>query len=45
VKYFTETLWPDFDKEEFYKAILNYQNSEKRYKKTSEQLTKIKNTI
>jgi len=23
--YFTETLWPDFDKEEFYKAILNFQ--------------------
>lgn len=29
--YFTETYWPDFDKEEFYKAILDYQNREKRY--------------
>lgn len=28
--YFTETYWPDFDKEEFYKAILDYQNREKR---------------
>ena len=28
--YFTETLWPDFDKEEFYKALLDYQNREKR---------------
>jgi len=24
--YFTKTLWPDFDKEEFYKAIVDYQN-------------------
>ncbi len=42
--YFTETLWPDFDKEEFYKALIEYQNREKRYGKTSEQLTKIKAT-
>jgi undecaprenyl diphosphate synthase len=28
--YFTKTLWPDFDKEEFYKAIVDYQNREKR---------------
>lgn len=38
--YFTETLWPDFNKEEFYKAILDYQKREKRYGKTSEQVTK-----
>jgi len=37
--YFTKTLWPDFDKEEFYKALLDYQNREKRYGKTGEQLT------
>lgn len=43
--YFTKTLWPDFDKEEFYRAILDYQKREKRYGRTSEQLTKIKNTI
>ncbi len=36
--YFTETLWPDFDKEEFYKAILDYQTRERRFGKTSAQL-------
>jgi len=38
--YFTETLWPDFSKEEFFKAIWTYQNRERRYGKTSEQLNK-----
>lgn len=37
--YFTETLWPDFGKEEFYKAILSYQSRERRLGKTSEQIT------
>jgi len=36
--YFTETLWPDFSKEDFYKAIIDYQNRERRFGKTSEQL-------
>ncbi len=36
--YFTETLWPDFDKEEFYKAILDYQGRERRFGKTSAQI-------
>ena len=36
--YFTEVLWPDFNEEEFYKAILNYQNRERRFGKISEQL-------
>jgi undecaprenyl diphosphate synthase len=36
--YFTETLWPDFSKEEFYKAIIDYQKRERRFGKTSEQL-------
>lgn len=36
--YFTETLWPDFKKEDFYKAILYYQNRERRFGKISEQL-------
>jgi undecaprenyl diphosphate synthase len=36
--YFTETLWPDFNEEEFYKAILDYQSRERRFGKTSEQL-------
>ncbi|MFV0141949.1 MULTISPECIES: isoprenyl transferase [Empedobacter] len=37
--YFTEVFWPDFNEEEFYKAILNYQNRERRFGKISEQLT------
>jgi len=36
--YFTETLWPDFNREELYKAILEYQQRERRFGKTSEQL-------
>lgn len=36
--YFTKTLWPDFTKEEFYKAIHNYQNRERRFGKISEQV-------
>jgi len=36
--YFTDVLWPDFKKEDLYKAILNYQNRERRFGKTSEQL-------
>jgi len=37
--YFTKTLWPDFKKECFYKAIKEYQQRERRYGKTSEQIT------
>lgn len=36
--YFTPVLWPDFQKEEFYKAIYTYQNRERRFGKTSAQL-------
>jgi len=36
--YFTETLWPDFRKEDLFKAIHTYQNRERRFGKTSEQL-------
>ena len=36
--YFTETLWPDFRKNEFFKAILSYQNRERRFGQTSEQI-------
>ena len=38
--YFTEVLWPDFRKEHFFEAILDYQNRERRFGKTSEQLEK-----
>ena len=37
--YFTPTLWPDFNKEAFYEAILSYQGRERRFGKISEQLT------
>ena len=36
--YFTETLWPDFKKEEFFKAIVDYQKRERRFGKTSDQI-------
>ena len=37
--YFTDTLWPDFRKENIYEAILDYQGRERRFGKTSEQVT------
>jgi undecaprenyl diphosphate synthase len=39
--YFTNTLWPDFRKENLFNAILEYQNRERRFGKTSEQIEKI----
>ena len=36
--YFTKVLWPDFNREELYKAIYEYQMRERRYGLTSEQL-------
>jgi len=36
--YFTDTLWPDFRKENLYKAILDYQQRERRFGKTTEQI-------
>ncbi len=37
--YFTPVRWPDFRKEHLYEAILNFQQRERRFGKTSEQLT------
>ena len=37
--YFTPILWPDFNQEAFYEAILSYQGRERRFGKISEQLT------
>jgi len=37
--YFTDKLWPDFRKPDFYKAIADYQKRERRFGKTSEQLS------
>jgi len=36
--YFTEKLWPDFGKEDFYSAIIDFQKRERRFGKTSEQV-------
>jgi undecaprenyl diphosphate synthase len=36
--YVTETLWPDFNREELLKAIADYQSRERRFGLTSEQL-------
>ena len=37
--YFTEILWPDFKKHDLYEALINYQHRERRFGKTSEQLS------
>lgn len=37
--FFTAEFWPDFTKEEFFKIICDFQNRERRFGKTSEQLT------
>jgi undecaprenyl diphosphate synthase len=37
--YFTEVRWPEFRKENLYEAILDYQARERRFGKTSDQLT------
>jgi undecaprenyl diphosphate synthase len=39
--YVTETLWPDFNREELLKAIADYQSRERRFGLTSEQLNGI----
>jgi len=36
--YFTDVLWPDFRKDDLYKAIIDYQGRERRFGKTSEQI-------
>jgi undecaprenyl diphosphate synthase len=43
--YFTPTLWPDFTREEFYKAILDYQGRERRFGFTSDQIKNSKKKI
>ena len=37
--YFTDTLWPDFGKDDFYNAIIDFQKRERRFGKTSEQVS------
>ncbi len=36
--YFSQKLWPDFRKEDFYEAIADFQKRERRFGKTSEQI-------
>jgi undecaprenyl diphosphate synthase len=36
--YFTKIFWPDFSKEDFYQALIDYQHRERRFGKTSEQV-------
>lgn len=36
--YFTPKLWPDFNREDLYQAIIDYQQRERRFGKTSEQV-------
>ena len=36
--YFCDTYWPDFDEAELHKAIESYQNRQRRYGKTEEQV-------
>ncbi len=38
--YFTDVLWPDFSEENLYEAIVSYQQRERRFGKTSEQISK-----
>tara|TARA_Y100001968_G_C19443428_1_gene763864 strand:+ start:442 stop:1176 length:735 start_codon:yes stop_codon:yes gene_type:complete len=38
--YFTDKLWPDFTKEDFFEAIVNFQNRERRFGKISKQIKK-----
>jgi undecaprenyl diphosphate synthase len=38
--YFTNVRWPDFRKENLYEAIVDYQHRERRFGKTSDQLSK-----
>jgi len=36
--YFTQTLWPDFRKQDLYEALIDFQARERRFGKISEQL-------
>jgi len=41
--YFTETLWPDFDRKEYIAALQSFADRERRFGQTGEQVAKIKN--
>jgi undecaprenyl diphosphate synthase len=40
--YFTDVLWPDFNREHYYEALLDYQQRERRFGLTGDQIKKIK---
>jgi len=42
--YFTNTLWPDFRKENLYEAIIDFQKRERRFGKTGDQIKKEQKT-
>lgn len=42
--YFTQTLWPDFRKENLYEAIIDYQQRERRFGKTGKQIKEQEST-
>ena len=37
--YFTDKFWPDFTKDDLFKAVVSYQKRERRFGMTSEQLS------
>lgn len=41
--FFTKTYWPEFTKDEFFEIIYEFQNRERRFGKTSEQIKSTKN--
>ena len=41
--YFTPILWPDFNREEFEKALLSFSNRQRRFGRTGQQVEKLKN--
>lgn len=43
--YFTPTLWPDFDKKALFEAVNSYQQRERRFGRTSEQLQRLPSTL
>jgi len=38
--YFTDVLWPDFSREHLYQAILDFQQRERRFGRTGDQVSK-----
>jgi len=36
--FITDTLWPDFRREQLYEALVSYQKRERRFGKISEQI-------